>query len=147
VFKRILIPTDGSKVSAKAIRSSLALAKQLGATVVGYHAIEPIERLYYDAGRSLRVGAVKALHARLSEQGQRCLAELARAATSAGVTCETVMDTPATAYQGIVQAARRKKCDAIFMASRGRGPLGTLLLGSVTQKVLAQSKLPVLVYR
>jgi nucleotide-binding universal stress UspA family protein len=147
MFKRILIPTDGSKLSAKAIKSSVALASRLGASVVGYHAIEPIERLYFAEGRSVRVGAVKALHERLSSQGRLYLAQLAKAAESAGVPCETVIDTPAAPYEGIVQAARRKRCDAIFMASRGRGPLGTLLLGSVTQKVLAESKLPVLVYR
>jgi len=147
MFRRILIPTDGSTVSAKAVKSGVALAARLEASVVGYHAIEPIERLYYAEGRSARASAVKALQAQLTEQGHRYLAELERTARSADVECEIMMNTPATPYQGIVDAARRKKCDAIFMASRGRGPIGTLLLGSVTQKVLAQSKLPVLVYR
>ena len=147
MFHRILIPTDGSAVSAKAVKSSVALAARLGASVVGYHAIEPIERLYYAEGRSARAGAVKELQARLDEQGRGYLADLAKAAERAGVACQTVIGTPATPFQGIVETARRKKCDAIFMASHGRGPLGALLVGSVTQKVLAQSKLPVLVYR
>jgi len=147
MFDRILIPTDGSAVSAKAVKSSVALAARLGASVVGYHAIEPIERLYYAEGRSARASAVKELQARLDEQGRGYLADLAKAAERAGVACQTVIGTPATAYQGIVETARRKKCDAIFMASHGRGPLGALLVGSVTQRVLSQSKLPVLVYR
>jgi len=147
MFHRILIPTDGSAVSAKAVKSGVALAARLGASVVGYHAIEPIERLYYAEGRSARSGAVKELQTRLNEQGRAYLADLSKAAERAGVPCQTLIGTPATSYQGIVETARRRKCDAIFMASHGRGPLGALLVGSVTQKVLAHSKLPVLVYR
>ena len=71
----------------------------------------------------------------------------AQACKAAGVRCETVMTTPARPYQGIVDAARKKKCDMILMSSHGRGELATLVLGSVTQKVLAHSKIPVLVYR
>jgi nucleotide-binding universal stress UspA family protein len=70
-----------------------------------------------------------------------------KAARAAGVRCQTVMTKPATASQGIVAAAKKQRCDVIFMASHGRGELATLLLGSVTQKVLAHTKLPVLVYR
>jgi len=147
MFRRILIPTDGSTVSAKAVKSGVALAARLGASVVAYHAIEPIERLYYAEGRIARAGVVKELQARLDEQGRRYLANVTKATERAGVPCETVIGTPATADQGIVETARRKRCDAIFMASHGRGPIGTLLLGSVTQKVLARTKLPVLVYR
>jgi nucleotide-binding universal stress UspA family protein len=57
------------------------------------------------------------------------------------------MTTPGSPWKGIVDTARRKKCGLIFMASHGRGKIATLLLGSVTQKVLAHSKIPVLVYR
>jgi nucleotide-binding universal stress UspA family protein len=57
------------------------------------------------------------------------------------------MSRPVTAYEGIVNAAKRKKCDAIFIASHGRGGVGSLILGSVTQRVLAHSKVPVVVYR
>ena len=70
-----------------------------------------------------------------------------KVAKAAGVSCETMMTKPSTAYQGIIDAARRRKCDVIFMASHGRGELASLILGSVTQKVLAHSKVPVLVYR
>jgi nucleotide-binding universal stress UspA family protein len=52
-----------------------------------------------------------------------------------------------TPYQGIIDAARKRKCDVIFMASHGRGEFASLILGSVTQKVLAKSKVPVIVYR
>lgn len=48
---------------------------------------------------------------------------------------------------GILDAARRRKCDVIFMASHGRRGFKGRLLGSVTQQVLTHSKIPVLVYR
>jgi nucleotide-binding universal stress UspA family protein len=57
------------------------------------------------------------------------------------------MTKPATPAHGIVDAARKKRCDVIFMASHGRGEFAALVLGSVTQKVLARSKVPVLVFR
>jgi nucleotide-binding universal stress UspA family protein len=80
-------------------------------------------------------------------QGAKYLAEVEKAARAAGVRCQTLMTRPATTHQGIVAAAKKQKCDVIFMASHGRGEFAALLLGSVTQKVLAHSKLPVLVYR
>jgi nucleotide-binding universal stress UspA family protein len=147
MFKRILIPTDGSKIARKAIRAGIALAKKLKASVVGYHAAEPVELVFNAEGASVRPMAIKQFQQRIAEQGQGYLAEIAKACKAAGVACQTVMTTPARPYQGIVDAARKNKCDMILMASHGRGELATLVLGSVTQKVLAHSKIPVLVYR
>jgi nucleotide-binding universal stress UspA family protein len=147
MFQRILIPTDGSPVARKAIDAGIRFAKEAGASVVGYYAVEPIERLYSAEGRSGRPQTVKMLAERLSKQGQQYLAEIQKAAQAAGVTCETLMTSPAAPFQGIIDAARKKKCDVIFIASHGRGKLESLLIGSVTQKVLAHSTIPVLVYR
>jgi nucleotide-binding universal stress UspA family protein len=147
VFKRILIPTDGSPVARKAIKAGIRFAKEAGASVVGYYAVEAIERIYYSEGRSGRPSTVKALEKRLSKQGERYLAEIRKAAEAAGVTCDTLMTSAAAPHQGIIDAARKKKCDVIFIASHGRGTFASLLLGSVTQKVLTYSTIPVLVYR
>ena len=147
MFQRILIPTDGSTVSRKAINAGIQFAKEAGASVVGYYAVETIEQLYYAEGRSGRPSTVTALEKRLSKQGQQYLAEIRKAAEAAGVACETVMTSPAMPSQGIIDAARKKKCDVIFIASHGRGKFASLLIGSVTQKVLAHSTIPVLVYR
>jgi nucleotide-binding universal stress UspA family protein len=72
---------------------------------------------------------------------------MAKAAKAARVRFDSLCDKPGTAYDGIIAAARRKKCDAIFMASHGRSGLARLVMGSVTQKVLVHSKIPVVVYR
>lgn len=147
MFKRILIPTDGSSVARKAIKAGIALANGFGATIVAYHAREPIEYRYYAQGTGIRASEIRAIDKRLGELGERYLAEICKGATAAGVRCETVMTSPAAPYLGIIAAARKKKCDVIFMASHGRGKLASLLIGSVTQKVLTHSTIPVLVYR
>ena len=146
MFQRILIPTDGSVLARKAMKAGIAFAKEAGASVIGYYAVETIERLYYAEGRSVRPASIAALQKRLNEQGEQFLAEIKKAAKAAGVACETVMTSPATPYQGIIGTARKEKCDVIFMATHGRGKLASLLLGSVTQKVLVHSRIPVLVY-
>ena len=145
MFKKILIPTDGSKIARKAIRAGIALAKKLKASVVGYHAAEPVDLVFNAEMASIRPMAIQQFQQRIAEQGQDYLAEIAKACKAAGVVCETVMTTSAKPYQGIVDAARKKKCDMIMMASHGRGELATQVLGSVTQKVLAHTKIQLLV--
>ena len=147
MYKRILIPTDGSKVARKAITGGIDLARELRATVVGYCALEAIDRGFYAEGVSARPVAIKQLQERVTEQGRQYLAEIEQACKAAGVACESMLSTPPSPHQGIIEAARKKRCDLIFMASHGRGALATLLLGSVTRKVLAHSKIPVLVHR
>ena len=145
MFQRILIPTDGSAVACKAVNAGIAFAKETGARVIAYHALESIERIYL-AKPGSRPLTVKPLEKLLRDQGEHCLAEIRKAADAAGVACDTVMTSPATPSQGIIDTSRKKKCDVIFIASHGRDKLATLLLGSVTQKVLVHSKIPVLVY-
>lgn len=147
MFKHILLPTDGSRVARKAIRAGVALAKKLGAKVTAYYAIDTVNPYIYADGYVLRPALLKELEGRAREQGAKYVGEVQKAARAAGVRCQTLITSPATPYQGIVAAARKQKCDVILMASHGRSELGSLLLGSVTQKVLAQTKIPVLVYR
>ena len=147
MFKHILIPTDGSELARKAIDAGIALAKELRATVVGYCAAESVERVFSAEGSSIRPTTIADFQNRVAEQAREHLDYIEKACNAAGVACEMVMTTPATPFQGIIEAARSKQCDIIVMASHGRGGLATLILGSVTQKVLAHSAVPVLVYR
>ena len=146
MFKRILIPTDGSQVARKAITAGIALAKQLGASVVGYTAVEPLEGFYYEGG-GRRLAELKGLEERSEARARRYLTEIEKAARTARVACEVVVTLTAAPYQGIIATARKKKCDLIFMSSHGHGGFASLLLGSVSQKVLAHSKIPVTIYR
>jgi nucleotide-binding universal stress UspA family protein len=147
MFKHILIPTDGSKLAEKAAAAGVELARALGARVTGFFAAPAPTPLVYST-----VLPVSYLppdeHAKLIEQAAaQYLAVIEKAARAAGVpcTCEHVTsDFPAEA---ILAAARRHKCDLIFMASHGRRGLAAVLLGSETQKVLTHAHVPVLVYR
>ena len=147
MFKHILLPTDGSPVARKAIKAGVALAKELGAKVTAYYALDSVQPYIYAEGYAISTDTLQDFDKRAREQGRKYLAEVEKAATAAGVACQTLITQPATTYQGIVAAARKQKCDVIFMASHGRGELASLILGSVTQKVLAHSRIPVLVYR
>jgi nucleotide-binding universal stress UspA family protein len=147
MYERILIPTDGSAIARHAIKTGVSLAKALRATVVGYYAVQPIERIYYTQGAGIRAAQVKAVEAELRQTGEQYLEQIRKAAAAAGVACETVITSPAQPFQGIIDAARKQRCDAICMASHGRGMIGSALLGSVTQKVLTHSKIPVVVCR
>ena len=147
MFKRILIPTDGSKVSDKAVRAGIRFAKEIGARVVGYYAIEPVQAYYYSEGTMIDGRLIAELDRNAKANGEKYLDAMARLARAARVRFESVCDRPHTAYDGIAKAARRKKCDAIFIASHGRSGLAKLVMGSVTQKVLVHSKIPVMVYR
>jgi nucleotide-binding universal stress UspA family protein len=147
MFKHILIPTDGSPTAAKAVERGIELAKQLGARVTGYHACEHAPSRVYGDGYMIgpRDGAHSAEQARAA--GEKFVAQIADAARAAGVPFERMVVEADAAYRGIIDAANRQHCDAIFMASHGRSSIAELVLGSVTHQVLAHSKIPVLVYR
>jgi len=147
MFKHILIPTDGSAVASKAIKAGVALAKEMGAKVTGYYAVEPAPTHIYGEGYLADRKLVEELERRAHEVAQKSVDEVSAAAKAAGVKCDTVVDKAVLPYKGIIEAAEKNKCDAIFMASNGHRGLTGLLLGSVTQKVLTHSKTPVLVFR
>jgi nucleotide-binding universal stress UspA family protein len=147
MFKHLLIPTDGSEFANNAISAGIRLAKALGAKVTAYHAIEEPDVQGVGDEAFIATRSIKEFERRLRERGERYLAPVQAAAKTAGVPCEILITNPRTPAEGIVAAASEAGCDAIFMASHGRGDLTSLLLGSVTHKVLAHAKVPVVVFR
>lgn len=147
MFKHILVPTDGSKLSVKAVKRAVKLAKTLGAKITGFYAAPDFSTTYYGDGYILRAPSAKAQATASQEHARRCLAAIEVEAEVEKVACQvfhTVSDSP---YEAIIDAAKKKKCDLIVMASHGRRGLSGLVLGSETQKVLVHSKIPVLVCR
>jgi nucleotide-binding universal stress UspA family protein len=144
MFKKILLPTDGSELSAKAAQGALKLAGQLGASVVGLTIVEPYS---YSTLSEYRPETLEAFEARNAQAAEQRLASIVQAAKDAGVPCETVAVKSFSPYEAIIETARKHGCDVIFMASHGRRGLSAILLGSETQKVLTHSNIPVLVYR
>lgn len=145
MFKTILVPTDGSERSDKAIDSAIDYARHCGAKIVGISVAEPYP-LSPLAESSMAIDPV------LYEENVRTLAEqhvrkIADAAQAAGVPCQTATMMSFSPDEEIINAAKTYECDAIFMASHGRSGLSRIFLGSKTQKVLAHSTIPVLVLR
>jgi nucleotide-binding universal stress UspA family protein len=149
MFKNILLPTDGSRLAAKGIRAGVKLAKALGARVTGVYVVAPFPTpMYSEAALYSMPGYTEQDYRKAAEKSaKKALAAIEIEAQTAGVRCETRIVTHAQPWSGILKAARAGKCDAIAMASHGRAGLGGLILGSETQRVLAHSKLPVLVTR
>lgn len=148
MFRKILVPTDGSRLAAKGVKSGVRLAKALGAKVVGGYVIAPYSPPVYGEAAMYVPGATPQDYKKVTEkQAKKALAAVAIEAEAAGVACETQFVIDAPPWQGILKIARARKCDAIVMASHGRGGIGGLLLGSETNGVLAHSKIPVLVCR
>jgi nucleotide-binding universal stress UspA family protein len=147
MYKHILVPTDGSTLAARAAGAAVKLAAGLGARVTALFVAPPATPVVYRRFVPVKLTTPEA-HARLIEQAsRRCLGAVQKAADAAGVRVELMQVTGDFPADAIVQAARERKCDLIFMASRGYRGMTAVLLGSETQKVLAQSKVAVLVHR
>ena len=147
MFKHILIPTDGSAVAAKAVKAGIALAKEHGARVTGFHAAEPVPQRLYGEGYVVDKEMAKEFERRQLEAARKHVGALARAARKAGVPFTPLVETSQRPYDAIVDAARRRNCDLILMTSHGRKGLAAVLLGSETRKVLTHARVPVLVVR
>ena len=146
MYKHLLVPTDGSTLSLKAVKSAAKLAHDLGARITALYVIPPFT--LPDTGESVMFHV--AYDERDYELGMRKRADgvLAKVAAAAGrVRCDTVATIHAHPWEAIIQTAGARKCDLVVMASHGRRGLAGLLLGSETQKVLTHSKTPVLVCR
>jgi nucleotide-binding universal stress UspA family protein len=145
MFKHILLPTDGSEISKRAIQEGIAFAKDCGAEITGLHVLPEYSPYAYQA--EMLVDTREEFYRECVAFAENSLAQIEAAATKAGVKCHTYYVTNTYPYEAIIEAAQEKHCDLIAMASHGRKGVKGLLLGSETQKVLTHSKVPVLVYR
>ena len=147
MYKHILLPTDGSALAREAVHTGIELAKSIGAQVTGFYAAPPATPIEFKG--LLPTGYTDLIkHAHMIEQAAaRYLAIVAEAAQAAGVRCKLEHVTDDYPANAIVAAAKRNKCDLIFMASHGHRGFTSSFLGSQTHKVLAESTVPVLVYR
>lgn len=146
-YSHILVPSDGSDLSRRAIEHAVLLASRLGAQLTFLHVHANVPLPLSGLGEALDPRTMEALIAANLQESDRILEEAATLAEAAGVQarCERVPgDLP---HRGILATATRLGCDLIVMASHGRRGLGGLLLGSETQRVLAESPCPVLVHR
>src|SRR5688572_29498959 len=150
MYRHILIPTDGSELAGHAVTNGLSLAKSVGAKVTVVIVEDPFDWLSVPetmASRRQSLDALDKHNEQVRKHAANVLSQAADAAQQAGVACDTIQVENARPYQAIIAAATDRGCDLIVMASHGRGGLSAVVLGSVTNKVLTHTKIPVLVYR
>jgi nucleotide-binding universal stress UspA family protein len=145
MFKQILLPTDGSDLSERAVLAGVSFAKDIGAQVVGL-TVRPEFHTFTYRAESLE-DTEQQFNAATEQQADKYLSCVSHAAQTAGVACSLVQVVSDDPYEAILQIAKERKCDLIIMASHGRRGIKGMLLGSETQKVLVHSDIPVLVYR
>ncbi len=147
MYKRVLLPIDGSELSTKAIRQAVAFAADARAEVIGLFAAPGYHPVVYEDFVPPDFMSPEQHKASAKKRAERILSPLARACEKAGVPCRTRYVIDDNPYAAIIAAAKKDKCDLIVMASHGRRGLSGLLLGSETTKVLTHSTIPVLVLR
>lgn len=145
MFKKLLVPVDGSEVAERAVGQAVELARQLGASITGF-VVMPMPALPTMGTHlaSYRQEA-KAHEARTEAHAREVLAKFGEAAEAAGIGFDAQVERSDDVAGSIAQAAERLGCDMIVMATHGRGAFGQLLFGSQTKRVMAQTQTPLLV--
>jgi nucleotide-binding universal stress UspA family protein len=147
MYKNLLVATDGSKLSTKAVAHALGLAQAVGAKVTAFYAAPDYPMPAYADGVVYEPVSRKEYSKLAAQDADKILNDVAAKAKAAGVDCKTAYSIAAAPWEAILDAAKKNKCDAIVMASHGRRGISAVLLGSETQKVLTHGKLPVIVVR
>ena len=145
MYKHVLIPTDGSELSAKAESAGLTLARALDAKVTVLTVTPPFQ--FIGTEPMMLVTTEPEYEKAQAARATKTLERVKTTAAAVGVPVETVHIVNSHPFEAIIATAKERGCDLVFMASHGRRGVAGMILGSETTKVLTHSKLPVLVYR
>jgi nucleotide-binding universal stress UspA family protein len=147
MYEKILVATDGSNLSKKAVVSAISLAALTGASLVALKVVPRYPQSYFEGGLALQAAEVGRIEQQWADEGQAVVEEVRRLAELQGVKAKALTTKSDVVSDAIIAAARKHKCDLIVMASHGRKGVKRLLLGSETHQVLTHSHIPVLVLR
>ena len=147
MYKRILIATDGSPLSDKAVESGLGLAALSGASIVALKVVPRYPRSYFEGSAPLNRDEIKQVEQRWTDAALAELGEIKKMGAEQGTSVKSVVAKSELIAESIISAATKNNCDLIVMASHGRKGIKRVLLGSETQHVLTHSHIPVLVLR
>lgn len=147
MYRTILVATDGSDLSSKAVKAALRLASDFGAKLIALNVQPP-----YQPAVAVEVPAAflhnpEEIEAEARKQSEQILQGVADEAARMGVSCQTETLFDVSIHQGVISTAKQHRADLIVMASHGRSGLKNLILGSETSKVLEHCQIPVLVHR
>lgn len=145
MFKKILVPTDGTSLSDKMVEAAIKFAKiNPGSRILGISVVVPIS---FSPFEGLGGVDVREHEENMFSQATEHVKRLKDSVEAAGIPCETYITKSFSPAGDIVKASIEHQCDCVFMSSHGRKGLNKLFIGSETQKVLAQATVPVIVYR
>lgn len=145
MFKKILVPFDGSPISEKSAKAAIEFAASTGASIVALSVAQLYPyMLMPEAGAMVDLSQFEEAQ---DQSAHQHVEAIKKAAEAAKVGCEAIVTRGVHPYEEILTTAKNLHCDVIWIASHGRRGLDKLLLGSETQRVLAHSTIPVLVYR
>jgi len=147
MYQRILVATDGSSLSKKAVASAIALAASMDAELVALKVVARYPLGYFEGGLVTLPSEIARVEKQMAESGQAIVDAVQKSALSKGVKTRAITVRSDLVSDAIIAAAKKHKCDLIVMASHGRRGVKRLLLGSETQLVLTHSHVPVLVLR
>jgi nucleotide-binding universal stress UspA family protein len=147
MFKHLLVPIDGSALSRSAASQAIIFAKAIGAQMTFFYARPDYPATFYGEATLIEPVTPDAFALAAQRQADQFLGECQERAAQSGVSSQGLSVVSDVPYQAIIDAATKAGCDMIFMASHGRRGFASLLLGSETHRVLAHSRIPVLVYR
>lgn len=147
MFKKILIPIDGSELALKAVATGVKLASEVDAQVVFLHAMAPYIAPYAAEVAMMDSKTQELFERSISEDSKKILADAKRIADAASVASESVSAVSSRAETLIEKTVNEMGCDLIVIATHGRGAVGRFVMGSVTTRLLPISPVPVLVYR
>ena len=147
MYKRILIATDGSPLSQKAVESGLSLAGLTGASVVALKVVPRYPRSYFEGGLPVDAADIKRIEKQWADAAQELVDKVKVQGTDEGVTVKTVVAKSDLIAESIIAAAKKHKADIVVMASHGRKGIKRILLGSEALAVLTHSEVPVLILR
>ena len=147
MYQRILIPTDGSKLSAKAVQAGQQLAELTGAQLLFLNVVPRYPVSYFEGGISVSAGDVGKIEKQWADKAQALVDQLKTKAEARGLKAKGLILRSDLVAETVITCAKKNKCDLIVMASHGRKGIKRLLLGSETQQVLTHSHIPVLVLR
>ncbi|MCH7395096.1 universal stress protein [Acinetobacter dispersus] len=143
-YQKILVAIDDSEIAANVIREAAQLAKALNSeiTVAEVMTLDP-----YLADAYVRMGQSNDLIERVRGYVQENLTKAEKKFEEHGLTVATQVLEGFSVHQEIIGAAQNLGADLIIMGSHGRTGFKQFVLGSVAQKVLAESHIPVLIVR
>ncbi len=147
MYQRILVATDDSRLSRKAVKSAIALAAALQAELVVVHVVPRYPLSFFEGGIAIEAVDVAGVEKQWAEKGQSVVDAAVRSAQAAGVQARAAVLQSDRVADALLSAAKKHRCDLVVMASHGRRGLQRVLLGSETQHVLTRGSLPVLVLR